>query len=255
MKNDIQDESIATESTASPEVKPRPLTEAQIKNFHRRVNRPDDQEACWLWVGEIMSNGYGRVWINDRNCSAHRIAYRIHNGEIPDGLCVCHSCDRRPCVNPAHLWLGTHKDNMADMIAKGRAATGERNATHLYPDRVARGERHGSRTKPEKLKRGDDHWMRRHPEWITRGDAHYSRMNPEKLCRGDRHPMRLRPELLKRGDENGMRIHAPKLTMAKATEIRSRYSSGKSTHHELAAEYGVSRFMIGLIIRNKRWAV
>ena len=79
-----------------------------------------DASGCWLWLGPRDGDGYGRFWINGRKTSAHRLAWTLAHGEIADGLHVLHRCDRPACVNPDHLALGTHWQNMADRDAKGR---------------------------------------------------------------------------------------------------------------------------------------
>ena len=68
-----------------------------------------------------MPNGYGKVTVDGKTWLAHRLMWTAKNGEIKDGLCVCHKCDNRKCINPDHLFLGSRFDNMQDMIAKGRA--------------------------------------------------------------------------------------------------------------------------------------
>lgn len=79
---------------------------------------------CWIWRGGVSKNGYGYFEVRGRQTRVHRFSYEIHRGKIPDGLFVCHSCDNRLCVNPEHLWLGTHESNMRDMVKKGRTRPG-----------------------------------------------------------------------------------------------------------------------------------
>lgn len=80
---------------------------------------PDD---CWLWTRKAAGGKikYGRIFYNGRQEQANRVSWMMHFGTIPDGLDVCHTCDNPLCVNPAHLFLGTHTDNMRDKMRKGR---------------------------------------------------------------------------------------------------------------------------------------
>lgn len=95
---------------------PNGIKEDYKIRFFRFIKKDD----CWNWIGSIGKNGYGYFSKNSKAASAHRVSWEIHNGQIPDGLCVLHKCDNRKCVNPDHLFIGTYYDNIHDKINKGR---------------------------------------------------------------------------------------------------------------------------------------
>ena len=96
------------------------------KRFWDKVDVSDDN-SCWEWTASKTRYGYGRIGVDRKTYKAHRIAWYLNTGEMPN-LLVCHKCDNPPCCNPRHLFLGTHKDNQRDKVNKGRQSKGIKHA-------------------------------------------------------------------------------------------------------------------------------
>jgi HNH endonuclease len=106
---------------------------------------PEPNSGCWLWTGAVNIKGYGQIKINKKTQSAYRISYELYKGTIPPNMHIRHKCDNPLCVNPDHLILGTHNDNMQDMISRNRSAKGMKNynnklkeneVLHIYNSRL-----------------------------------------------------------------------------------------------------------------------
>lgn len=121
------------------------IGESGIRRFLGSISFAKADE-CWLWTRPVNRGGYGKLQLGGargHHVFAHRISYELTVGPIPQGAVVMHACDTPACVNPAHLSVGSHRDNAMDTFRKGRFASGDQHGMRLHPERRARGERHG----------------------------------------------------------------------------------------------------------------
>lgn len=222
-----------------------------------------DERGCWNWTRRSKQNGYGVAYFGKERWLAHRAAYSLVKGEIPKGMSVCHSCDNPACINPDHLWLGTHKENMHDSIKKGRASkppvhVGGDHWRLKYPHMVEHGEDNPNAimTEEQVIQMRKD-YVGGQPldEICARYEINRSTMHDYTSGRTWKHLLgvdgsptfeELKAECARRRRNNA------RLNKEIADEIRKRLASGEQGN-DLATEYGVHKATISDIRNNKIW--
>ena len=101
------------------------MTTGEFKSLVESLE--ENSRGCKLWPFARNGKGYGSVLLNGKQVRAHRASYILFKSKIPEGFFACHKCDCPPCVNPDHLFAGSHHENMYDMAKKGRRGTGKKN--------------------------------------------------------------------------------------------------------------------------------
>lgn len=101
--------------------KPKILIYIDSKIFYNFISKVNKTDTCWVWNASRMSSGYGQFWVNRNKIGAHQFSFIYYNErDLKSGDVVMHICDNKLCVNPKHLKIGTQKDNIHDMLSKGR---------------------------------------------------------------------------------------------------------------------------------------
>jgi hypothetical protein len=156
----------------------RSRVESKKNYIEKRTNKKTEDE-CWPWSGSIGSDGYGKAKRLGKTLRAHRLVYSYYKGEIPANHFVCHSCDNPLCVNPRHLWTGTHKENELDKTNKGRRSP---SPSISHPNTLSRGENHHK----AKLKNNDvDHILQsKEPTKILVQKYNVSRTTIQRIRKG-----------------------------------------------------------------------
>jgi len=189
---------------------------------------------CWTVISHALTaRGYVAYRHNGKSVQLHRFAYLSLLGKIPEGMMVRHACDRRNCINPLHLAVGTHADNMDDMVVRGRSLHGERN-------RAARTNEKGVLDIYARLEAGQSRTE------IAR-DLGYSVVNISRIASG-----RIWTRLGLQQLPTPIR-YVVKLTSEKALQIRVRYAAGEP-QREIAKALGVSRRTVSDVVTGRTWA-
>lgn len=218
--------------------KHREKTKEQIQDFIlSRVQV--DASGCFNWLGSKNTKGYGTLSLYGRNVKAYRASFAVFRREIPDGMSVCHKCDNRACVNPAHLFLGTQTDNMHDAATKQRMSNGSRHSrTGLSEsDVIAILEMYkgGSSVREAANRFGIKPQLARN---IIKGATW--RYVP-------REPVAIRPF-----NRHGRLTGTAKLDEASVQEIRAARNAGQ-TLQQIATRFGIDQANVSYICNLKTW--
>lgn len=207
------------------------------ERFLEKVDTGEPDE-CWEWEGARNADGYGSFRVRGRVVGAHRVAFRLDRGRPAEDQ-VNHHCDNRGCVNPWHLYEGSQLENIRDMAERGRSTAGEEHPHAKLTESQVVEIRHryaDGATQPELA----DEYSVEKPtiQHIVEGYSWQGAGGP----------------ITKRGRPEGEKNPASKFTNAEVKELRQHYARGGATQQELRDEYGVSRRVIGLIIRGESYS-
>lgn len=222
------------------------------KFINRFWSKVDKTQECWLWIGSTYPNGYGRYFANGKVYMTHRLSWEMENGAIPEGMIIMHTCDTPGCVRGSHLRLGTHAENSADMVQKGR-----------HDKRVGKAHPHygtlrthcnqGHELTPDNVIFTNGGKSRRckicYEVSSLEGSLRYRANHREEI----NERKRASREPFKTGVATGERHGLTTLTSEQVIEIRTRYSNENPLFYILAKEYNVSPTTIANIIHRKTW--
>lgn len=216
------------------------LTDKDRRRFATRYDIASN--GCWLWRSGFLRDGYGSFGAGGKTLLAHHVAWEMAHGPRPGGVFVLHTCDTPACVNPAHLFLGTHLDNMRDCKAKGRRPHGESQYNAKLTDEAVIDirQRYGAGAYAVELAKQYGVGVAV-VKRAARGGAwaHLDSIAPPLAPRTRRAP-------------RGERANKSRLTADKVVEIRQRVAAGETTR-KLAAAFGISGRSVSAIARRETW--
>jgi len=202
------------------------LNEAADYVLGETVNNPES--GCMLWPHTASEKGYGAITRSGEKWLTHRLVYEVKVGHVPAGMFVCHHCDTPRCVRPEHLFLGTHRDNMADKRRKGRCSSGEQNGNAKVTDAQVGDIRAAYRAGSTLIEIGE------------RFGLHFSTVSD--IVRGSIRKGEKRGSLIRKGESHGR----AKLTDEQMDEVRSLRGSGLF-QREVAEQFHISQSRVSEI--------
>ncbi len=180
-----------------------------------------NKNGCILWTKSVDEGGYGKLTCNYKTVTAHRLSYTIFKGPIPKGMLVCHHCDVRRCINPDHLFLGTHRDNSLDSVKKGRFGKPIKLNSRLVKD--IRRKYESGRYTQENL--AFEYNVSKSTIWDIVKYNHWIPVD----------------ESIEKIGIKQKRSYKNKITFEDAQKIRDQYKTGQFTQRSLALKYNISQ--------------